>query len=201
MYTALLIDGGHLRACFKKAGKPYNSENIQSFANNCFRDNETIYRVFYYDAPYFVGEKSKPISGEVKKFENKDSLLSDVAKLENFAVRKGRLKFAGWKLSSGTIHRIQQGTLTEPLTDNNFRPEFSQKGVDMALGLDVAAISETGKVDQFMLVSADTDMAPALKFGRIHGMRAILIKPDYERCFDLHSILIEHSDAVRNIEI
>ena len=201
MYTALLIDGGHLRVCFKKCKKEYNAENIRKFAANCFTKNETIYRIFYYDAPHFEGERKKPISGELVKFENTDTLLSEVAKLENFAVRKGRLKFGGWKLSYQTLKQVREGKLDEELTDQNFMPDFSQKGVDMALGLDVAAIAETNRVDQFMLVTADTDMAPALKYGRIQGMRAVLIKPEYEKSFNLHNVLIEHSDQVRHVPV
>ena len=201
MYTALLIDGGHLRACFKKARMPYTAASIGEFAKKCFADDETVYRVFYYDAPHYEGEPSLPISGTKKEFKNTDTLLSDVSKIDNFAVRKGRLKWAGWSLKPNILRQITDGTFTPPIEDKHFKPNFAQKGVDMVLGLDVAAIAETGRVDQFMLVSADTDMAPALKYGRIHGMRAVLIKPEYEKSFDLHAVLQQHADMVRPVQI
>lgn len=199
LYTALLIDGGHLRHAFKANEKDYSAENIETFANSCFETNETIYRIFYYDAPQYEGELRKPISRDTVEFKASDTLLSSLAKLDNFAIRKGRLRFNGWKLKQ----RAMNSGKDEPilLEDRHFSPQFQQKGVDMALGLDVAAIAETGRVDQFMVVSADTDMAPALKYGRVHGMKAIIIKLEYNRSFTLHDELSRHSDIVRQIEI
>ncbi|WP_114008376.1 NYN domain-containing protein [Cohaesibacter intestini] len=201
MYTALLIDGGHLRACFKKARQPYTVDAISDFASRCFVENETVYRIFYYDAPKYVGEKNTPISGEPRTFRDDETLLTDIAKVKNFALRKGRLKFGGWRLKPNVIRQIGEGTFSGEFRDSHFQPNFSQKGVDMALGLDVAAIAETKKVDQFMLVTADTDMAPALKHGRIRGMRAVVIKPNYERCFNLHDSLYQHADIVREVNV
>jgi uncharacterized LabA/DUF88 family protein len=201
LYSALLIDGGHLRVCFKKAGKAYTAENIESFAKSCFDENEAIYRIFYYDAPLYEGEIKTPISGEIKTLKNTDTLLSELSKLDHFAVRKGRLKFGGWEFKGYFLRKITEGTFTGTPEDKHFKPKFSQKGVDMVLGLDVAAIADTGRVDQFMLVTADTDMAPALKYGRVNGMKSVLIKPNYEGCFSLHHTLQQHSDIVRQVTI
>ena len=32
-------------------------------------------------------------------------------------------------------------------------------------------------------------------------MRAVLIKPTYEKCFDLHAVLYQHSDIVREVPL
>lgn len=201
MLTALLIDGGHLRVCFRIAGKDYTAENIAEFARKCFSENEEVYRIFYYDAPKYEGEIRAPVSGESRTFRNEDPLLVNLGRMDNFAIRRGRLKFSGWKIKKEFMRRIKDGSFTGPFEDRHFAPEFQQKGVDMALGLDVAAIAETNKVGQFILISADTDMAPALKHGRMRGMRAIVVKPGHIRINKLHDVLYVHSDLVRLVEI
>ncbi len=201
MYSALLIDGGHLRVCFKKCDKAYTAENIEEFAQSCFSDDESIYRIFYYDAPLYEGDIKSPISGDVVSFKNTDNLLLDLSKLDHFAIRKGRLKFGGWEFKKHLLRKITEGTFEGSPEDKHFKPKFSQKGVDMVLGLDVAAIADTRRVDQFMLVTADTDMAPALKYGRVNGMKSVLIKPEYEGSFGLHHTLQQHSDIVRCVDI
>ena len=201
MNTALLIDGGHTRSCFTKAKVPYTKENISNFCSSCFSKTETIYRIFYYDAPHFEGEQKKPVSGDVVEYKNKDKLLSELGGLENFAIRKGRLKWGGWKIRPKILSKITQGSFKGALQDKHFIPNFEQKGVDMVLGLDVAMLANTGKVDQFMIATADTDMVPAFKHGRVRGMKSVLIKPEFERSYRVHAILREHADIVREVDV
>lgn len=201
MNTALLVDGGHIRSCFKRARIDYSARNIENFCARCFSQNGSVYRIFYYDAPHFDGDKVRPVSGDPIQFRNKDKLLTELGALENFAIRKGRLKWAGWKLKPNIQSKITEGKFTGPLEDQHFSPDFVQKGVDMVLGLDVAMIANTGRVDQFMIVTADTDMAPALKHGRVRGLKAVLIKPTYPKSFELHHSLKEHADIVREVSI
>lgn len=115
MNTALLVDGGHLRSCFKKANIDYTLENIEGFCNRYFLREElqeTVYRIFYYDAPHFEGDRPRPISGETVEFRNKDKLLNKLSELEDFAIRKGRLKWAGWKLKPAVLQKMKADRLT-----------------------------------------------------------------------------------------
>ena len=43
------------------------------------------------------------------------------------------------------------------------KPVFEQKGVDMRVGLDIAAFANRRSVDRIVLVTGDTDMIPAMK--------------------------------------
>jgi hypothetical protein len=52
-----------------------------------------------------------------------------------FAVRRGVLKFRGFKPKKIPI-------ATAKLTDDNFVPDFEQKGVDMRIGLDMANLQQ-----------------------------------------------------------
>ena len=42
--------------------------------------------------------------------------------------------------------------------DDDFKPNFEQKGVDMRIGLYIASMSSAGRIDRILLVSAGTDL-------------------------------------------
>ena len=83
---------------------------------------------------------------------------------------------------------------TGTFTDADFKPQFEQKGVDMRIGLDVAAYSANRAVDRIVLVSADTDCIPALKYGRKAGLQTVLVQPENAH---LAPELLAHADFKR----
>lgn len=190
--TALLIDGGHLRVCAKKAGKTYDNQFIEDFSRPCFSGDEYLYRIFYYDSPQYRGTVTLPVSGNPTNFQSSDKWLRDLATVERFAVRQGTLGFRGWKPKATPI-------AGNPLTDADFVPVFEQKGVDMRIGLDIATFSERGSVDRILLVSADTDMIPAMKHARKSGIEVGLIQLPVPPALTLHDTLKAHADFVRHI--
>lgn len=189
--TALLIDGGHLRVCAKKAGHTYDNAFIESFGPSCFAADEYLFRIFYYDSPQFRGKVTLPVSGKETKFSANDRWLDDLAKLERFAVRRGTLGFRGWKPKNTPISG-------KALNDTDFAPIFEQKGVDMRIGLDIATFSERESLDRILLVSADTDMIPAMKHARKSGIEVGLIQLP-QPSLVLHDTLKAHSDFVRHV--
>ena len=46
---ALFIDGGHLRALARQAGRSYISDYIEAVAHACVTEEETLLRILYYD--------------------------------------------------------------------------------------------------------------------------------------------------------
>lgn len=191
MKTAVLIDGGHLRACAADANEDYNNELIERFARACVAADEYLFRVFYYDAPPFRGKCRLPVSGGEKTFTGNDKWLTELAKLERFAVRRGTLGFRGWKPRNIPI-------AGSALRDEDFKPIFEQKGVDMRIGLDIAAFARNLSVDRIVLVSGDQDMIPAMKEARKAGLEvgvAQLPKP----AIDLHDQIVCHADFVRAV--
>ena len=166
--TALLIDGGYLRESARSAGHFANPDFIEAFAHSCIdAKEEQLYRILYYDCPPYKGEQNKPISGEVERFDKSGSWLDRLAARPYFAVRRGELQWRGWKLKIP----IPDG---RPLTDDDFRPDLPQKGVDMRIGLDIASLAHSCIVSRLILVSADTDFIPAMKYGRVHGLQIVL---------------------------
>ena len=83
-------------------------------------------------------------------------------------------------------------------SDDDFRPDFEQKGVDMRIGLDVAFYSATQSVDRIVLVSADTDCIPALKYGRKAGLQTVLVQPGNAH---LAPELMAHADFKRIVPL
>ena len=90
-------------------------------------------------------------------------------KREYFAVRRGVLKFRGWIPKRSPI----QATA---LSDDDFKPRFEQKGVDMRIGLDIANYAQTRAVNVLSLVTNDTDCIPAMKHARRAGLQITLIR-------------------------
>ena len=60
------------------------------------------------------------------------------------------------------------------LSDEDFRLDFRQKGVDMRIGLDIASLAYKGQINQLVLISGDSDFVPAAKLARREGIDFVL---------------------------
>ncbi len=188
---AVLIDGGHLRALARIAKKTYDPDLIEKVAHACVDEGEQLLRILYYDCAPYQGTAKLPVSGNDHKFVGSDHWLRQLSAKNLFAVRRGVLKFRGFKPKSIPINPAA------PLTDNDFAPDFEQKGVDMRIGLDMANYCSTKSVERIILVTNDTDCIPAMKHCRIEGLQVVLItlprqKPAPE--------LLWHSDLERQVK-
>lgn len=138
---AVLIDGGNTRALARQAGHRYDPDYIENIAHDCVAANEAVLRVLYYDCAPYNGTQTLPISGKQKAFTGSDDWLKKLARKELFAVRLGILKFRGFKPKRIPI--VAQGP-----SDDDFKPDFEQKGVDMRIGLDIATFCTSGAVQR-----------------------------------------------------
>jgi uncharacterized LabA/DUF88 family protein len=188
--TIILIDGGFLRALVNRAKKVYDPDFIEKFAHSCKSADEAIFRILYYDCAPYVGLQKLPVSGQDHQFQGSDKWLHDLSHKDLFAVRRGVLKFRGFKPRKTPVSSPPQ------LSDADFEPIFEQKGVDMRIGLDIAAYAGNRAVTRIILVSNDTDCVPALKYGRRAGLQTILIQPPGVR---LSPELLAHCDFKRLI--
>lgn len=187
--TAIFIDGGHLRALAKQAGLDYTPDLIEKVAHGCMLAGEALLRALYYDCAPYSGIQKKPVSGEKHEFKSSAEWLKILAQKELFAVRLGVLKFRGFKPKHVPI--------ADKLSDDDFAPDFEQKGVDMRIGLDIATYSATKAIDRIILISGDTDCIPAMKHARKAGLQVVLIAfPKHK----LASELLEHADYRRLVE-
>jgi uncharacterized LabA/DUF88 family protein len=77
----------------------------------------------------------------------------------------------------------------------DLEPNIHQKGVDMRLGLDIAAITLKGHADVFVLVAGDSDFVPAMKFARREGAQLFLVTLGHS----VRAEMLEHSDLVLEV--
>ena len=71
-------------------------------------------------------------------------------------------------------------------------PNIRQKGVDMRIGLDIASLTLKKHVEVIVLVTADSDFVPAMKFARREGAQLILVTLGH----GIRDGLREHADIV-----
>jgi uncharacterized LabA/DUF88 family protein len=188
MKAAIFIDGGHVRVLARDAGYAYVPDFIEKFAHACVKEDETLLRILYYDCAPYVGKQKKPVSGEIKEFKGPDEWLRVLAQKELFAVRLGVLKFRGYKPKSIPI--------SDELTDDDFKPDFEQKGVDMRIGLDIATYCANKVIDRIILASGDSDCIPAMKHARKAGLQIVLLTfPDHRVAPEM----LEHADYKREV--
>jgi uncharacterized LabA/DUF88 family protein len=187
---AILIDGGYLRAIAKHQAIAYTPYFIERFAANCRAQDEEIFRILYYDCAPFEGFKRLPVSGTLHHFHANDLWLTELSRKDLFAVRRGVLKFRGFKPRQTPVGH------GAPLQDTDFKPDFEQKGVDMRIGLDIAVYSENRAIERVVLVSNDTDCAAALKHGRRAGLQVVII--ELPGCRTAQELL-SHSDFKRSV--
>lgn len=187
--VAILIDGGYLRVRAHKEGRKYTAGLIEKIALAAKSADEEIYRILYYDCEEYSGTAKLPVSGTVKTFTPQSGLLSEIAAKQFFAVRKGILKFRGFKPKNTPV-------ASNALTDADFKPDFEQKGVDMRIGLDIALFSQTKAVERIVLITNDTDTIPAMKYGRRAGLQVVLVELSGSK---LATDLPAHADFVRPV--
>ncbi len=186
----MFIDGGHLRVLVRQAGYGYDPDYIEAVAHACVSGEESLLRVLYYDCAPYRGNPKLPVSGKPASFQGSDEWLKVLAAKPRFAVRLGTLKFRGFE-----PRRIPIAPAT--LSDDDFKPRFEQKGVDMRLGLDIAAYAADRVVDRIILVTGDTDCLPAMKRARIAGLQVVLAQFPKQR---LARELLWHADFQRAVE-
>jgi uncharacterized LabA/DUF88 family protein len=186
----LMIDGGFLRVAARKAKKNYDPDFIEGFCASCIETGEELFRALYYDCAPYQGQQKLPVSGLIQNFANSGQWLSDLAKKDLIAVRLGVLKFRGYKLKKTPLAG------TAALSDADFSPDFEQKGVDMRIGLDIAAYSALKHIHRIALVTADTDCVPAMKLARKSGVQVVLIALPGGL---VPRELAEHADYVRTV--
>lgn len=153
--------------------------------------DEDIIRVFYYDCEPYVGAQRRPISGIEQSFTKSADWLKDLAHRDLFAVRKGTIKWRGWKL---------RGIPNPPraLTDADFEPDMVQKGVDIKLALDIAGLAYDRIVERVILLTGDGDFIPALKLARISGLEVVVI---HISGMKVERDLFAHADIVRRVQL
>lgn len=204
--TAVLIDAGFIwKAGRRILGQAWTPDDVVALARACLKEDERLFRIFFYDCLPFDGERIHPatslrVNYKDNEFNTKRSdFLKELAQRDFIAFRKGRLSHKGWKLRSGVLDAVLSGK-KESITAEDVIEDFQQKRVDMKMGLDVAWMSSRRLVEKIILIGSDTDYIPAMKHARREGTQVIIIgfpNPKNDGKPDMHPELMEHADECR----
>ncbi len=165
---------------------------------------QLLYRCFYYDALPYLERGHAPISNRAIDFSKstvaifRNRLFDALRKQPNFALRLGRVERPfnnWWTLKSESQKRLLNSHLqVSDLSDDDFVPNFRQKGVDMRIGLDIASLTFKRQANIIILVSGDSDFVSAAKLARREGVTFIL-DPLWR---SVSNELLEHIDGLRS---
>jgi len=160
-----------------------------------------LYRIFFYDCEPFSKKMHYPVSKKSVDFAKTDQATfrnqvhDELRKKRKVALRMGHLlDTSSWRLKSAALAKgVRESRSFGELSDDDFELDTIQKGVDMRLGLDVAALAYKKLVDQIVLIVGDSDFVPAAKLARREGIDVILDPLGQS----VHAHLHEHTDGVR----
>lgn len=143
-----------------------------------------IYRSFYYDARPYLEKGHHPISNRAIDYAKTDrarfhqALHDRLRQTSNMAVRLGEVRRdpdSLWELKPSVLRDLlKQKRQFVDLQDEDFRPTFRQKAVDMRIGLDIASITLKRQANIIVLVAGDSDFVPAAKLARREGVKFVL---------------------------
>lgn len=202
---AILIDGGFVKRQIRGSTGSMISASIRDLIHS-FSKLEALqfmklHRVYYYDSMPLDTSHQKPLGGELIEFGNSPialqarKLFEELHLIPFVALRLGELSFNGWKIKNKKI--LNKDLLTVEISNDDLKPNITQKGVDMRIGMDMAALTLKKQVDAIILVSADSDFVPAMKFVRREGAQ-VFIAPLGRK---VKASMIEHSDMVLSINL
>ena len=179
---AMLLDGGFLRRKLGTTKSPATAEGIANFAKSvqalpCL-SGMRLHRIYYYDARPLDGVANVPLGGGQRNFGASElaaqnrSIQSELPKEPFFAIRFGELSHDGWHLNPSIQSRPGPSV---QISAADFQPTIRQKGVDMRIGLDIASLTLKRHANVIVLVTADSDFIPAMKFARREGAQLFLV--------------------------
>ena len=199
--AAILIDGGYFLKRLPSVRPDIDDSNpdavvrsIRQLVNGHLRQLNQIYQVsnhyqllyrcFYYDAVPYAERGHTAISEKAINYATTDAanfrneLFAALLARPNFALRLGRVEKpsgSSWILKPDSQKCLLNGDIdVSDLADSDFTPNLIQKGVDMRIGIDIASITLKKQADTIILVSGDSDFAPAASLARREGAKFIL---------------------------
>ncbi len=109
-------------------------------------------------------------------------------------MRFGEVSFNGWTLKE-QILKNSLGADELVIKKDDLKPNVSQKGVDMRIGLDMASLALKKIADTIVLVTGDSDFVPSMKFVRREGAKIYLVPLKHR----IKDALVEHADSILDI--
>lgn len=189
--TAILVDGGFFLKRYKSINKIKNLDPKRTASDlwdmclkhlNQANGDHDLYRILYYDCLPYAKKQHNPLTGKSLDFSKTDqhkfqlAFFEELKKRRKVALRLGVLEDRKrWIIKPGiTKSLLDKKIAIDDLKENDVQFDFSQKRVDIKIGLDIASITLKKQVEQIILVSGDSDFVPAAKFARREGIDFLL---------------------------
>lgn len=200
---AILIDGGFVKRKLGTQDVPMSAARLNLFVQALCTCDELrglrLHRVYFYDAAPLSEVVKKPLAGGQINFrenataKRNSKLHQELARLRYFALRMGELDFRGWSLDP---KKLDTSTTSIAVSADDLRPNITQKGVDMRIGMDIASLTLKKLVQVIVLVTGDSDFIPAMKFARREGTQLFLAPIGHRIKDAMH----EHADIVLDVQ-
>lgn len=206
---AILIDGGFF---VKRFNALYNrdrsmtgvqvAEAMYNMAMSHISENDTLYRIFYYDCEPLSKKVHHPITkraidySKSPEYKFRKELFESLKHKRKVALRIGTLKDNNnWHIHAGRVKELLSGKLQlSELKEDDVYLEIRQKGIDMKIGVDISSLALKQFVDRIVLFAGDSDFVPAAKMARREGVDFILDP----MLANVEPQLFEHIDGLRN---
>ena len=210
--TAILVDGAFYR---RRSLHLFGDKSPEQRANElvwyCRRhlkgaseqEDNRLYRIFYYDCPPIEGNLYHPLlqkaipMGKSPTHDWSIAFFRELINKRKVALRMGKIqeRESGFRVKAKSMKKLCRGEIeVDQLTERDFEPDFTQKGVDMRIGLDIASLAYKRLVSQIILIAGDSDFVPAAKHARREGIDFIL-DPMWQ---SIRPELNEHIDGLRS---
>jgi len=185
--TAILVDGAFFMKRYRNLYPP-PYDNAKKVAENFYTmvqahvRGKYLYRILYYDCYPFSKKILNNVSKKNIDFSKtntsifKINFFNELRKKRKLALRLGEL-YDGrqWIIRPNKMKELLKGQIeVKDLTDNDFYYDIRQKGVDIKIGIDIAALAYKKMVEQIILISGDSDFVPASKVARREGIDIVL---------------------------
>ena len=178
--VAIIIDGWFMRKRIYKTKKfEYSAKNIHNYCKSLLRKDQVLFRIYYYDTEPLRDKGHHPATkksidfGKTWVAQEQDRVLREIREYPNFALRLGVTYWKGgsWSLSQVALEQLLNGKLSpQNIKERDILPRITQKGVDMRIGMDIAALAYKRLVDKIIVITGDQDIVPALKLARKEGI-------------------------------
>lgn len=204
IHYAILLDGGFVRAKLGNRQHPLDANMVrqlihatgQALHRQFPTSTLTLYRAYFYDAKPLTDSLTHPLSGASLRLgntpmaRNNQLLHKQLEQVPFLALRYGHLKWRGWSLNKKWLNQALKDGISARIEEKDVVPRTEQKGVDMRIGLDIAALTLKKQVSLIVLVTADSDFVPAMKFARREGVQLCLARLGH----GVTDELLEHAD-------
>ncbi len=160
--SAVFVDNGYFKKVLAKDFPTCRPVNYLTFSDLIVNGSERL-RTCVYDCPPY--QSDPPSEKDIALKSGFDKFKFTLNRLPRFDFRLGRLQ-----------KKMFEG---KPILKKDGTPEFSQKSVDMLMGVDIARMSWGKQIDQAIIVAGDSDFVPAVMTAKDAGILTKLYYSGY----------------------